>query len=393
MNADLEEEWSTTFSGYGESVKTVVTHLCGCKNHFIVLADRLRAFTYSENTDGPCIPWIIIKEQKEGEAEKSIRNGHGCFEEEDCECAEAEFAKAGSIYEDIKNLEGVILAEEKTQKARTCLDAQESLRRAVETLESESTFMVQEHLSHAEEAYESLGNEKKLEEIREYLQQIKDIEEASGLFDTGRSQIKAGLVQQGINNLEASRDIYKRYNWLNHVQLVEEEIEKAPSVEIEPSKREFFSWYNEILGAILSIFGTVILVFGGVESLGNRIYNYCPKWKRIDNSIKKMQKTKFISSEERELFSPFERYFCRYVRKRKELQHLGILNIQGFRLAGSTLIVEFIHEGEFSTLRGLDWEKFIEAFRTEEKHRTIFLGLVLFIIGTILMILDQILFF
>ncbi len=255
LNIDLEEEWSEVFPGYEEYLKTVVANFGKCKNHLLVLSDKLYACTYAQSPDWPCVPWIIVEQQKKVEAEESLEAGNRCLEKEDCGCAKSEFTKAKSAYEQIKDQDGIDLAEGRINTAETCLSAQESLEKAKEFFNKENRSMAEKHLSEAEEAYEIIGNQERLEEIRQYFEQIMKIKSAEGYFDGGRSQIRDGQIEDGVVSLEESRKRYEEYGWSYHVQLVENEISKVSTISLVYDK---IATYSSIASVIIGVVSIII---------------------------------------------------------------------------------------------------------------------------------------
>ena len=241
LNTDLEEEWSKAFPNYDMYLRATIANLNKCKNYILVAADKLYAYTYSNNPDWPCIPWVITEQQKNIEAENYIEDGNKCIEEKDCDCAKAGFNQARVIYELIQNKEGINQTKGKIQIAEACFVFEESFEEAKRLFgeadealnviyiskpdeylfEAEKYLStIEEELRKAKEAYENIWKMES-EEIKEYFTGIEEIRNAVNYFDIGRKQIKEGKTNEAEENLRKAMEIFKEYEWSDHVERID----------------------------------------------------------------------------------------------------------------------------------------------------------------------------
>jgi hypothetical protein len=107
LNTDLEEEWNKTFPGYNEYLQAAVVNLNKCKNHLLVLSDKLYAYTYSNNPGWPCVPWVIAKEQKINEIENALEEAQTYLGQGDVDKANEYVFQAEEVYLSIRSEGGL----------------------------------------------------------------------------------------------------------------------------------------------------------------------------------------------------------------------------------------------------------------------------------------------
>ncbi|MBU7047210.1 MAG: PQQ-binding-like beta-propeller repeat protein [Theionarchaea archaeon] len=281
LNTNLEEVWSKTFPSYYKFPRVKIVTLSKCKNYLLVFADKLHTYTYSNNPDWPCIPWVIIEQQKIAEAEDYIEDGDKCIEEKDCECAKAGFSQAKNSYELIQNEESIEQIEEKIEIAEACFTFNESLEEAKrlfgeadEVLNviyiskpeeyfseaEEYIFTIEEELKKAEEAYEFVWKTES-KEIEEYYTKIGEIRNAMNYFDTGKKQIEEGRTNEAEENLRKAMEIFNNHKWSEHVGILDRlllNISTPP-----PTGKPSIFDNLQIIGAISSVIGVVLFLFQG----------------------------------------------------------------------------------------------------------------------------------
>ncbi|MGD2249492.1 MAG: FG-GAP-like repeat-containing protein [Candidatus Methanofastidiosia archaeon] len=302
LSTNLEEEWSKTFPGYNNFLRAQIANLNKCKNHLFVIADKLYVYTYSNNLDWPCIPWVITGQQKIVEAEGHIEKGDEYLEEKNCDNARAEFTQAKEIYNEIKENKGINQADNKIQISENCSSVKKSLGDAEKLFEEADKFLSgvylsdpEEYLSEAEDYLSNIKNklieaeeaykkvwEGESEEVKDYHIKVEEIQNAVNYFGTGRKQLKEGKIEKAEKNLRKAMEIFNRYGWSNHVERIERLINVLP-----PSPTPDNGWGTIAkIGPISSVIGIIITIL--IFIYQERIKKYLSR-EKIDSSFKQSE--------------------------------------------------------------------------------------------------------
>jgi hypothetical protein len=107
LDIDLKEEWSKTFLDYNEYLRAAVVNLSKCKNYLLVLSDKLYAYTYSSNPGWPCVPRVIVKEQKINEIKNALEEAQEYLKQGDLNKAKEYVSQAEEVYISIRREGGL----------------------------------------------------------------------------------------------------------------------------------------------------------------------------------------------------------------------------------------------------------------------------------------------
>jgi len=107
LNNNLEEEWDKTFPSYDKYLKAAIVNLNRCKNYLLVLSDKLYAYTYSNNPQQPCVPWVITKQEKINEIENSLEEARKYLEQGNVAQAAEYVSQAEETYRSIRSEGGL----------------------------------------------------------------------------------------------------------------------------------------------------------------------------------------------------------------------------------------------------------------------------------------------
>lgn len=323
LDNNLEEKWDKKFYGYAKYLKAVVVNLQMCKNHLLVLSDKLRAYTYSNNSEWPCTPWVILKEEKAIEAEEHFKSGEEYYEEENYEDARAEFAQARTVYGDIDDESGISSADEEINKVEICMAAVDSFEEVKVSLSDGDKLLIQysteEYLDNAEKFLD--GIETKLTEVKnsfdevekpslseetgEYFLEIGELREAIKSFDKGRIQIEEGLINEGKINMDKAKSVFYKYEWSEHIEKIEEIVTEAEPPEVTTGGLSFW----EKIGIACSIIGLIATV---------SFFLYDRRRKRLD------AKSDITDNTTMKIETIFKPMFSELQRKNQFLQMDGI---------------------------------------------------------------------
>ncbi|MBU7015881.1 MAG: VCBS repeat-containing protein, partial [Theionarchaea archaeon] len=126
LNPNLEEEQDEVFPTYSVSPKAFVVNLNNCKNHILVVSDKLYAYTYFNNPPQPCIPWAITQQEKINELRNSLEETSTYLEQEDLEKAADCVSHAEEVYMSIRSEGGLAEYYKEIEAMKNAIEASSS---------------------------------------------------------------------------------------------------------------------------------------------------------------------------------------------------------------------------------------------------------------------------
>jgi hypothetical protein len=138
-----------------------------------------------------------------------------------------------------------------------------------------------------------------------------------------------------------------------------------------------------IIGSVLIIVGTILMVNNWIKFFKKLIEIFWPEWKEIERAITYLKNKKFLTLYEKEIFIPFQGYFCKKVRKK---------GIYEFKLEDPHIKFHGINRTPQSNFgSGIIWDEFVKEFYEEKdsffksiESKIVKIGIMLTIIGIIL---------